>query len=109
MICYKLGCDKKMSSRRMCAMHYQHWRRTQYKGELRSYIPVKGVVCKQCGEPVQARMLCARHYKAEWRKNNPELAKIENRKAHQAATKRKQLARSGNLWDFVKNEIGIEK
>jgi len=76
----KEGCNKKVVCRKMCGTHYQQWRRSTYQGELRSYIPIKGVVCKECGEPVQARLLCAKHYKADWRKTFPERAKEENRR-----------------------------
>jgi len=94
-----------------------------------SYIPVNNVLCEECERPVQAKMLCAGHYKAKWRRENPEKAKEENRRNHLKERERNRLRREAGLpvrrrkstmnlqkelayekmdmWEFVKKEMGI--
>lgn len=127
--CNREGCSSPVRTKKMCNKHYRLHRHSQVPNITTSYVPIKNVVCEECGGPVQAKTLCAKHYKAKWRRENPELAKQENRRNHLREQERKRQRREAGLiqpkrrptmnlkkeleyekldmWEFVKKEMGI--
>ena len=77
--CILVKCPHSRSTKGLCALHYQQWRRgtidigVKY-GKTRIYKP--GKKCVLCGEPHKAKDLCKDHYKKYWRKlDYPKLPK----------------------------------
>lgn len=65
-LCSVEGCDKRVSARGFCALHYQRWARngdpTVSKRRMVSFCSIEG-----CGKPARGHSFCGTHYK-RWSK-----------------------------------------
>lgn len=105
--CFVDGCDRPVSARGWCSMHYQRWWRSGDVGTAECIKDSWNATCsvEGCGRSVRARQLCSMHYR-RWERATGRAADEKWNDRRRAAHHEREAAKRGVESErFVSHEI----